>query len=643
MALYNLRNRHFFLSDLLLLSLASYVSFVLRLERFALGDYWSSFAIFTLTAALLTPALFRLTGLYSLYWRYASVDELILLTLATASSVLLTGLTAWSVLYFLPDQRALPRSIPFIFLLLALTGVAAPRLAVRIMHQRRHRLRGRRPQQLTAIMGAGDAGTMIVRELQRNPQLGLEVVGFIDDDPDKQAMRIRSIPVLGTRADITALAHKHKFTQIIIAIPTAPGREIREIVSICEDAGVETKIIPGIYELLDGTVSINQIRDVDIEDLLRREPIQTNIAAVQELIRGKRVLLTGGGGSIGSELCRQIYRCNPSELVLLGHGENSIFEIYQELKAGANPNITLSAVIADIRFPERMHSIFAMYQPQIVFHAAAHKHVPLMEANPAEAITNNILGTRHLVEAARAVGVERFVMVSTDKAVKPTSVMGASKRVAELLVHQAARESGLPFVTVRFGNVLGSRGSVVLTFKKQIARGGPITVTHPEMRRFFMTIPEAVQLVLQAAVLGQGGEVFLLDMGEPIKIADLARDLVELSGLTVGEDIEIVYSGVRPGEKLFEELFIPGETYQRTEHDKIFIAENAGTFVPNGLNKAIDELAAAGHEDNHGAIIAGLKELVPEYCRSERQSVNGEIVSLKTEAQINGEFAIDHS
>jgi FlaA1/EpsC-like NDP-sugar epimerase len=334
------------------------------------------------------------------------------------------------------------------------------------------------------------------------------------------------------------------------------------------------------------------------------------------LIRGKRVLVTGGGGSIGSELCRQVLAAEPAELIIVGHGENSVFiaqNMLSRLAAEQGVSAKLTAVIADIRFPERIEAIFARYQPQIVFHAAAHKHVPLMEAHPSEAITNNVLGTRNLLEVAQAADVERFVMISTDKAVNPTSIMGTSKRVAELLVHEAACTSGRPYMVVRFGNVLGSRGSVVLTFKQQIANGGPVTVTHPDMRRFFMTIPEAVQLVLQAATLGNGGEVFTLDMGEPVKIADLARDMIELSGLQLGEDIDIVYSGLRPGEKLYEELFVPGEEYRRTSHEKVFIAHNASSFVPANLMQAIAALRVAAQEDDPAAIRLLLQSLVPQF------------------------------
>ena len=355
-----------------------------------------------------------------------------------------------------------------------------------------------------------------------------------------------------------------------------------------------------------------------IEDLLRRQLVQSDMAAVRRLIFGRRILVTGGGGSIGSELCRQLLRCQPAELIILGHGENSVFEIYQELCPMEIDGPLLTPVIADIRFPERIHAILEQYRPQIIFHAAAHKHVPLMEMNPTEAVTNNVLGTRNLLNAALATHAEHFIMISTDKAVNPTNVMGASKRAAELLVQRTAAISGRPYVTVRFGNVLGSRGSVVLTFKKQIAAGGPVTVTDPDVRRYFMTIREAVQLVLQAAVLGQGSELFVLDMGEPIKIVDLARDLIHQSGLEVGRDVEILFTGMRLGDKLVEEMFIPGEVYRRTQQQKILVVDTIYQPEPQELDTGLSMLEAAVQGNDHEAIRLGLQKIVPEFQPGKR-------------------------
>jgi FlaA1/EpsC-like NDP-sugar epimerase len=646
----HLRNRYFVASDVVFLPVAALLSFALRLDGLDLTYYRQGFVLFTVLSVLIMPLVFHQAGIYSRHWRYASVEELQLLVVAvTASVIAITG-AAYAGLYFLPGKPVLPRSIPFIFLLLALAATAAPRLAVRLGAghlQQRGRDRATSAVRGTALVfGAGDAGALIVRELKLNPQVGLEVVGFIDDDPGKRKMRIRGVPVLGSRHDIPRLVEQFGVGHIVIAMPTAPGKTIRELVAICEQVGVQPKIMPGMYELLDGSVSVNQLRDVEIEDLLRREPVRTDSAAVGELVRGKRVLVTGGGGSIGGELCRQLLRHGPAEIIVIGHGENSVFQIHNELRTHASAGLArprpddgrppvaaserhprptaVSAVIADIRFADRIRAVFEDRRPEIVFHAAAHKHVGLMELNPAEAITNNVIGTKNLLDAAVAVGVERFVMISTDKAVNPTSIMGASKRVAELLVHRTARQSGRGYVAVRFGNVLGSRGSVVPIFKQQIAAGGPVTVTHPEMVRYFMTIPEAVQLVLQAAVLGRGGEVFVLDMGEPVKIVDLARDLIELSGLEVGEDIEIVFSGAQTGEKLFEELFVPGESYGRTEHQKVFIAANASRFVPLRLDEAVAGLEEAARRDDRAAIFDGLRSLIPEFQSVEQAEVADE-------------------
>ena len=637
----HLRNRYFLLMDLIILTLAPALALWLRLDGVdAVVKLWQPLLVYTILAGAVRLGIFYGFDLYGRYWRYASVGELAQVILAVVlSSLVVIGL--FFVAQALGDRGfgltvdRLARSLPFIDSLLVMLLVGGNRFTVRLADLAvRQRADG--PVRRVAIMGAGDAGAMMAREMKNNPQLGMDPVAFFDDDLGKHDVRIHNVPVLGSRKDIPQVARDLKVSQMIIAMPTAPGKVIREIVDMCEKIGVRTKIVPGIYELLDGTVSVNQLRDVDIEDLLRREPVETDRQSVQELVRGKRVLITGGGGSIGGELCRQIWRCGPSQLVILGHGENSVFEIENELKrlgirdrgpgtgdresensAGQSSPIpdprSPIPILADIRFPDRLAQIFEEYRPQIVFHAAAHKHVPLMERNPAEAITNNVLGTRNLVDAALAVDVERFVMISTDKAVNPTSIMGASKRAAELIVHEAARRTGKPFVAVRFGNVLGSRGSVVLTFKQQIAAGGPVTVTHPEMKRFFMTIPEAVQLVLQAAVLGRGEEVFVLDMGEPVKIADLARDLIELSGLEVGRDIDIVFTGMRPGEKLFEELFIPGESYHRTSHVKIFLAANASSFVPANLAESLGILEAAARRNDREAILWGLQSLIPEF------------------------------
>ena len=657
--LLRLRNRHFLLLDALVLCLTPALALALRVDGVqALSNYASALLLYIAVALLIRLPVFYGAGLYSRFWRYASVGELTQISAAVLVSTIIIVALFFAVripplgLCIAPEPAcALPRSIPFIDAMLVLLAVGLTRFSVRTADLYLQRGRAGQITQRALIVGAGEAGAMIAREMRTNPQLGLDPFGFVDDDPDKRGVRIRGLQVLGNRAALPDLVEQHKIDQVIIAMPTAAGKTIREVLATCEQAGIPAKTMPGIYELLGGQVSIDQLRNVDIEDLLRREPVQTDIAAVEDLLAGRCVLVTGGGGSIGSELCRQILRCRPAKLVIVGHGENSVFEIQQELqraarqgergegrpvdtregKGGAwdprrqgygdtderaSSRPVIVPVIADVRFAERLHCIFQQHRPQVVFHAAAHKHVPLMEENPSEAVTNNVLGTRNLLEAALASGVERFVLISTDKAVNPTSIMGASKRLAELLVLDAARRSGRAYGAVRFGNVLGSRGSVVLTFKQQIAAGGPITVTHPEITRFFMTIPEAVQLVLQAAVLGHGGETFVLDMGEPIRIVDLARDLIGLSGLEEGRDIDIVYTGLRPGEKLYEELFVIGEQNQRTTHVKIFIAvgERAPQMTDSaGVAQAIDDLIALAVQGDQQGVRRGLQALLPEF------------------------------
>ncbi|MBK8047818.1 MAG: polysaccharide biosynthesis protein [Anaerolineales bacterium] len=615
--------------DLAGMFVAIVVAFAVRYE--ALIDVgagvranWILFVIVPLTAL----PVYYAAGLYKRLWRYAGMTELRLILLASIISSALFYIVNFFVLPALNLPYCVSGSIWLLISLFNLAFLAGTRFFLRLLQERY------RPNELAELraltkttnrvllIGAGDAGALIAREMQTKPLLGLRVVGFIDDNPEKHHRSLLGAPIFGDRTAIPEVVARHEIDQIVITMPSASGRDLRDIVRICERAGVHPRTMPALHEVINGSVSLTQLREVRIEDLLRRTPVRTDIAAVEELLRGKRVLVTGGGGSIGSELSRQILRCQPAELVLVGHGENSIFEIQNELRLEiarmTGGQVKIRTVIADIRFAERIANVFREVRPEIVFHAAAHKHVPLMEENPAEAITNNVLGTRNVVDAALAVGVQRFVLISTDKAVNPTSIMGASKRVAELIVHDAGRRSNRPYVAVRFGNVLGSRGSVVLTFKQQIAAGGPVTVTDPEMRRYFMTIPEASQLVLQAAVLGYGGEVFLLDMGEPVKIIDLATDVIELSGLEVGRDIEIVFTGLRPGEKLYEELFVTGEHYERTQHEKIFIAGNASTFVPEHLEDGLAVLEQLAAYNDRVAIVRGLQQLVPEFAPPQR-------------------------
>lgn len=624
--LIELRNRHFFFIDTIIFSITPLLALILRLDgSIALAPFKTGLSVIILLFLTVKLSVFFALGFYKRYWRYASIDELMQIAKATAIAAIVQTLifeTLHSLNSFGIDN--LPRSLPLLDGLLSVLLVGGLRFSVRELEQINQKYNHKfHRHERVLIVGAGNAGVALVKEMQQSPWLGFQPIAFIDDDLEKSNLLIRGLPVVGNRYTIPEFVRSFKIRRVIIAMPSVPGRVIREITNICQSIGIQTSTLPGIHEILNGRVHIGSVRDIKIEDLLRRDPIQTDIKKVSRLLTGKTVLITGAGGSIGSELCRQVFKCRPAEMVLLGHGENSVFNIQQELEQvlqslkthGEDRELTprLTTLIADIRFSSRLEHVFEQYRPEIVFHAAAHKHVPMMELNPPEAITNNVRGTKNLLDLSLRYGVEHFVMISTDKAVNPTSMMGASKRVAEMLVLQAAQKSKKPFSVVRFGNVLGSRGSVVPTFRRQIAAGGPVTITHPDICRYFMTIPEAVQLVLQASVLGQRGEVFTLNMGQPIKIADLAKDLIRLSGYEVGKDIDIVYTGLRPGEKLFEELFIPGEKYELTEHEKIMTVHNAISIVPENLDFAVETLCQAAVKNDSKLIIFLLEQIVPGY------------------------------
>lgn len=461
------------------------------------------------------------------------------------------------------------------------------------------------------IAGAGVAGFMVAREIQEHHALGLSLEGFVDDDPDKQGKSILNKPILGTIKEIPAVAEKLSIDRVLICIPSAPGKVIRRIVQECEEAEVEFKIVPGIFEILDDRVKVSRMREVRVEDLLRRKAVVSDLKAIKDHIVEKDVLVTGAAGSIGSELCRQISDLKPSTLIALDNEETNLFELELEL-CQRWPDSKLEIVLCDIREIERIERVFEDFKPNVVFHAAAYKHVPMMERFPDEAVFTNVLGTRNVAEVSKKSGVERFVFISTDKAVNPTSVMGASKRIAEMVVGSLSEESGTRFIVVRFGNVLGSRGSVVPIFKRQISRGGPITITHPEMIRYFMTVPEAVQLVIQAGSMGNGGEIFVLDMGEPVRIVDLAKDLIKLSGLEPEIDIDIEFVGIRPGEKLYEELFTENESLDATKNERIFLTmaeEVDKTLFEKQLSNL---LRLAGDLDRDG-VLSQIKEIIPMY------------------------------
>lgn len=458
------------------------------------------------------------------------------------------------------------------------------------------------------IVGAGSAGSVIASEIKNTQHKDWQIIGFVDDDVNKQGQTIAEVKVIGACKDVPKLIEIKKIQELIIAMPSAPTKKVREIVDSCTDLPCKINILPSFCKLIDDDLLVPKVRDISVEDLLARDTIKLDNHIIEGYIRNKTVLVTGAGGSIGSEICRQLIVYKPEKLILLGHGENSIYLIHQELNK-EYPSVELIPVIADIRDDKQLKNIFSKYKPNVVFHAAAHKHVPMMEIQPMAAVLNNIIGTKTVARIAGQSQVERFVMISTDKAVNPTSVMGATKRVAEMIVQIASKKYKTKFITVRFGNVLGSRGSVVPLFKRQIESGGPVTVTDPEMTRYFMTIPEASQLVLQAGALGNGGEVFILDMGEPVKIVDLAMNMIKLAGLRLGKDINITYTGLRPGEKLYEELLTSEEGASKTTHDKIFVSK-LENIDENTLINHIDMLLSC---NNDLEIIDRIKEIIPTY------------------------------
>lgn len=541
--------------------------------------------------------------LYTRIWRYAGMREMVAVLIATTlgAGLFYTGMYVF--------DKSLPRSIYLISWILS-TGVIG--IGRMVLHYIAMRYGGKQSTDAdmvnTLIIGAGDAGATIAREIERYHKRSRKVIGFIDDDESKFNRLMGGVRILGNRHDIPSIVKENKVKEIIIAMPSVTRNEIRNIMEICSPLKCKVNTLPGMYQLLDDEVLVSHLHPVSIEDLLERDEVRLDMDIVEHYIRDKVVLVTGAGGSIGSEICRQIMRVGPKQLLLLGHGENSIYLINQELKNIYKDGLIIP-IIADIRDKQQLDQIFTQYNPQVVFHAAAHKHVPLMEIQPMAAVLNNIYGTRNVADVAGRHGVERFVMISTDKAVNPTSVMGATKRVAEKVIISMNDTYDTKYITVRFGNVLGSRGSVIPLFKKQIEAGGPVTVTDPEMTRYFMTIPEASQLVLQAGAMGKGGEVFLLDMGEPVKIIDLARNMIRLSGLEPDKDIHIKITGLRPGEKKYEELLTSEEGTNRTNHTKIFEAA-LDTVDRDWL---IDKISTFDSCETDMDVIGVLQDIIPTY------------------------------
>jgi FlaA1/EpsC-like NDP-sugar epimerase len=556
--------------DILLINIASLLS-LLMLENFNWAQmmgrrYMSIFANYSLITAFLTILIFIPFKLYNSLWQYASVDEMMHIVLAGA----LVSLLKFAYNYFF-SSVTFPFSYPLISGILTIAFIGVSRISYRLIRSRIRPIRT--PTQVrTLLIGGGNAGDMVLREFQTSIQSSNHVVCIVDDDFSKRGSYLRGVKIVGNRNDIPAIVNKYGIEEIVLAIPTASANDKRSIIQICQKTNCRLKTLPGIFQLANGEVSMEKMRDVDVLDLLGRDSVKVDMTGISAYIKGKTVLVTGGGGSIGSELCRQIAKYAPKRLIIFDIYENNAYDIQQELQRG-DPNLNLTTLIGSVRDRDRVEMVFSEYHPDIVFHAAAHKHVPLMENSPNEAVKNNVFGTLNVAEAADRFHAERFVLISTDKAVNPTNIMGASKRICEMIVQTMSARSETVFVAVRFGNVLGSNGSVIPLFKKQIAEGGPVTVTHKDIIRYFMTIPEAVSLVLQAGAFAKEGEIFVLDMGEPVRIDDLARNMIRLSGFEPDVDIAIKYTGLRPGEKLYEEMLMKEEGLRTTENELIHIGK----------------------------------------------------------------------
>jgi len=603
-----------FALDISFIAAAFMLAFLLRFDFTFPASYHELIKDGLLVVLLVKPLVFLFSGMYRSIWKYASLQDGIEIFKVVTLSTLITSF----VLYFLHDSSAMPRSVFVLDWVLLFAMIAASRLLWRI-YRETYLIPRYYTGKRTLIVGAGEAGHLLLKELRKQKNASNQVIGFLDDDPTKQGMRLGGVPVMGNLGRLRAAIRKHRIEEVIIAIPTAQGAVARQVVACCKETKVRFKTLPGIKDIIDGKVSISQIKDVEIEDILGREPVTLELESIRGYLTGKRVLVTGAAGSIGSEICRQVAGFTPYKLLLFESAETPLYQIEKELTAN-HPNLRIIPVMGDVRDQSRVEMVFDEFQPEVVFHAAAYKHVPMMEYNPVEAVTNNIGGTRVLANAAHRFGVKNFVMISTDKAVNPTNIMGASKRVAEIFVQSLARRSRTNFTTVRFGNVLGSNGSVIPLFKEQIKAGGPVTVTDPKVIRYFMTIPESCQLVLQAGCIGNGGEIFVLDMGEPVRILDLAEEVIRLSGFVPYEEIDIVFTGLRPGEKLFEELLIDGEGIKPTRHGKIKVL-SAVESDHEAVEKALGILFAMARDADVAGVMKQLRTIVPEF--SPQYSFNG--------------------
>ena len=609
----NIRNRYILFGDLFLSIISVVGAYILRLELIEVfSNYYLSLLWLLLLSLTLKPIIYYFFGLYRKMWVYASVRELRLILIAVSISSLVNA----AIMLILFSNRifvSFPRSVLVIDWVLSILFVGGLRFGLRVLFEgNKNRAVNKQINIIkknSLIIGAGDMGAMVAREFQKNPLLKTKPVGFLDDNPEKYKQQLHGIPVIGRLRDLSKAIKTYQVNEVIIAIPSASGGAVREIINICRKNKIPFRTMPGIYELIGGSASFTRLREVEISDLLRRPPTQINEDLVGNILEGKTIMVTGAGGSIGQELCRQIARWSPTKMVLLGHGENSIFETFQVLKE-YYPTLSVVTSIADIRDFSRIDQEFSRNKPQVVFHAAAHKHVPLMEINVEDCILNNVLGTQNIIQACEKAKVERLVLISTDKAIRPVSVMGASKRLAEMLVLDAAGRTGKSYSVVRFGNVLGSRGSVVPLFKRQIAKGGPVTVTHPDMKRYFMTIPEAVYLVLQSAGMGRGGETFVLDMGEQIKIINLAEDLIRLSGFEPRKDIDIVFIGIRDGEKLSEDLWNDDRKLSGTDHPEISREDGQVEIQGKELEEIVENLVDLSRHGQREKIIDSLNKII---------------------------------
>ncbi len=607
--------------DVGLLSAALWLAVLVRFEGPPPESMFERLVVLWPSIVLLQYAALKVFGVPRYVWRLVGLREVtrILSALALACAVLLLArLVAGAAQHHLAaaEHLIIPVGvilIDFCLAFLAIAGVRALRRGLALREESAPPDEDARAPRPTLLIGAGETGRRVAHELTRNPQLGMRAVGFIDDDGRKTGLEIHGLNVLGATTSLPEIIRETGASDVLVTFPRASGACIRRISNACRESGVRVHIVPGLPAVVSGSVVLSDVREVAVEDLLRREPVDIEEHAVAADLNGRAVLVTGAGGSIGSELCRQIARYSPAALLLVERAEHALFEVHRDL-AERFPGVFARPIVADVCDAPRIDEIVRTHRPEVIYHAAAHKHVPMMEANPTEGIKNNVGGTRIVAECAHRHSVAVFAMISTDKAVNPSSVMGASKRVAELCVQALADTSETRFVTVRFGNVLGSAGSVIPLFQKQLAHGGPLTVTHPEMRRYFMTIPEACKLVLQASSMGQGGEIFILDMGEPVRIADLARDMIELSGLVPGEDVHIEYTGLRPGEKLYEELYVSGKNPALTRHPKIFTGRGRPRQLAE-VSVAVDALLAASAAGDGKRALRELETIVPEYRR----------------------------